>query len=168
MVELIVVIVLISILSISVFTRFSGTSGFSEHTYQARLVSGLRNIQTRAMHDTRNGYCFQINFLTTTPAFGPPKLNYANDTNSDRVATCNTDIEFDNSEYLTTNATEMTESRVSLSTLPSFSFISFNSLGQPVDATGKLACSSQCKITLTGDSAVSVCIESEGYIHACE
>jgi MSHA pilin protein MshC len=168
LIELIVVIILISILSVSVFTRFSGTSGFSEYTYQARLVSGLRNMQTRAMHDTRNDYCFQINFDSTTPAFGPPTLNYVSDTASDKEATCETDIEFGNPEYLTTNATEMTDAGVSLSTLPSFNFISFNSLGQPIDATGELTCSSQCKITLTGESAVSVCIKSEGYIHACE
>jgi MSHA pilin protein MshC len=168
LVELVIVIILISVLSVSAFSRFSGTSGFSEYTYQARLISSLRNMQTRAMHDTRNDYCFQINFDSTTPAFGPPTLNYVSDTASDKEATCETDIEFGNPEYLTTNATEMTDARVSLSTLPSFSFISFSSLGQPVDAIGELTCSNQCKITLTGESAVSVCIKPEGYIHACE
>jgi MSHA pilin protein MshC len=167
-VELVIVIILISVLSVSAFSRFSGTSGFSEYTYQARLISSLRNMQTRAMHDTRNDYCFQINFDSTTPAFGPPTLNYVSDTASDKEATCETDIEFGNPEYLTTNATEMTDAGVSLSTVPSFNFISFNSLGQPIDATGELTCSSQCKITLTGESPVSVCIKSEGYIHACE
>ena len=168
LVELIVVIILISILSVSVFTRFSGKSGFFEYTFQARLISTLRNMQTRAMHDTRNDYCFQINFDSTTPAFGPPTLNYVSDTASDKEATCETDIEFGNPEYLTTNATEMTDAGVSLSTLPSFNFISFNSLGQPIDATGELTCSGQCKIVLTDEQAVSVCIESQGYIHACE
>ena len=168
LVELITVIILISVLSVSVFSRFSGTSGFAEYTYQAKLISGLRNMQTRAMHDTRNDYCFQINFDSTTPAFGPPTLNYVSDTASDKEATCETDIEFGNPEYLTTNATEMTDAGVSLSTLPSFNFISFNSLGQPIDATGELTCSGQCKIVLTDEQAVSVCIESQGYIHACE
>jgi MSHA pilin protein MshC len=165
LIELIVVIILISILSVSVFTRFSGTSGFSEYTYQARLVSGLRNMQTRAMHDTRDGYCFQINFNSAPPAFGPPTLSYTTGSSAD---TCQTSIDFTNVDYLITNATEMTDAGVSLSTLPSFSFISFSSLGQPVDAIGDLTCSNQCKITLTGESAVSVCIKPEGYIHACE
>jgi MSHA pilin protein MshC len=170
LVELVTVIILISILSVSVFSRFSGTSGFSEYTYQARLISALRNMQTRAMHDTRDGYCFQINFDSATPAFGPPTLSYTTGASAD---TCQTSIDFNNADYLATSATEMTVDGVSLSTLssstpPSFSFIAFNSLGQPVAATGELTCSSQCKIILTGESAVSVCIESQGYIHACE
>jgi MSHA pilin protein MshC len=168
LVELIIMIILISVLSVSVFSRFSGTSGFSEYTYQARLVSGLRNMQTRAMHDARGVYCFQINLDSVTPAFGPPALDYISDTASAKEATCDTDIEFGNPEYLTTNASEMTDAGVNLSTLPGFSFISFNSLGQPVDAAGELTCSNQCEIILTGESAVSVCIESQGYIHACE
>jgi MSHA pilin protein MshC len=168
LVELIIVIILIGILSVTVFSRFSGTSGFSEYAYQARLISALRNMQTRAMHDTRDAYCFQINFDIATAAFGPPVLDYISDTATAKDATCVTDIEFGNPEYLTTNATEMTAAEVNLSTLPSFSFIAFNSLGQPVAATGELTCSSQCKIILTGESAVSVCIESQGYIHACK
>ena len=173
LVELIIVIILISILSVTVFSRFSGTSGFSEYAYQARLISALRNMQTRAMHDTRDEYCFQINLDTATPAFGPPVLDYISDTATAKDATCVTDIEFGNPGYLTTSPSEMTNDDVSLSTLssatpPSFSFIAFNSLGQPVDADGELACSARCEIILTGESAVSVCIESQGYIHACE
>ncbi|MBL4631847.1 MAG: prepilin-type N-terminal cleavage/methylation domain-containing protein, partial [Paraglaciecola sp.] len=76
LIELIVVIILISVLSVSAYSRFSGTSGFSEYTYQARLISALRNMQTRAMHDNRDGYCFKINFNTSTAAFGPPTLRY--------------------------------------------------------------------------------------------
>jgi MSHA pilin protein MshC len=167
-VELIVVIILISILSVTVFSRFSGTSGFSEYTYQAKLISALRNMQTRAMHDTRDGYCFQINFNSAPSAFGPPILDYVSDTTGAEEATCATHIEFGNPEYLTTNASEMTDAGVSLSTLPSYGFIAFNSQGQPVDVAGKLTCSDQCKVTLKGESDVSVCIESQGYIHACE
>lgn len=170
LIELIIVIILLSILSVTVFSRFSGSSGFSEYTYQARLISALRNMQTRAMHDTRDEYCFQINFDSATPAFGPPTLSYTTGASAD---TCQTSIDFTNADYLTTSATEMTVDGVSLSTLsgstpPNFNFIAFNSLGQPVDAIGELNCSSQCKIILTGESAVSVCIESQGYIHACE
>ena len=165
LVELIVVIVLISILSVSVTTRFSGKSGFSEYTYQAQLRSALRNMQTRAMHDTRDNFCFQINIDSTTPAFGAPTLSYTSGSPAD---TCQTSIDFTNPDYLTTSVTEMTDTGVSLSTQPSFNFIAFNSLGQPVDASGDLACGNQCRITLTGESAVSICIESQGYIHVCD
>jgi MSHA pilin protein MshC len=166
LVELVVVIVLISILSVTVFSRFSGTSGFSEYTYQARLISVLRNMQTRAMHDTRDEYCFQINLYSD--AFGPPALSYTTGSASD---TCQTNIDFDNPAYLSTSATEMADAGVSLLTEPNLNFIAFNSLGQPVDGAGLLACDSEnnkvCKITITGEKAVSVCIESEGYIRAC-
>ncbi len=166
--ELIIVIILISSLSVVAYSRFSGKASYAEFTYQARLVSVLRNMQTRAMHDTRDEYCFQINFYSSSPAFGPPVLNYTTGSASD---TCLTDIDFNNPSYLTTSEAEMADAEVSLSTLPSFSFIAFNSLGQPVDGAGLLACDSEdnkmCKIILTGKKEVSVCIESEGYIHAC-
>jgi MSHA pilin protein MshC len=173
LVELVIVIVLIGILSVSVYSRLDGATGFSEYTYQSRLISVLRNMQTRAMHDTRDNYCFQINFDSDTPAFGPPILDYITGTVSTVAATCDTTIDFSNPSYLTTSATEMTEATVSLSTvqsstLTSFVFIGFNSLGQPIDTAGALTCSSSCKITLIGEVAVSVCVESQGYIHACD
>lgn len=162
LVELIIVIILISILSVSVFSRFTGTSGFTEYTYQARLISALRNMQTRAMHDSRDGYCFKININTSTAAFGPPTLSYTSGSSAD---TCGNSIDFNNPDYLTTSASEMSDEAVLLSTQPSFDFIDFDDLGRPtVDSAD---CSAGCKITLTGESAVSVCIESEGYIHGC-
>jgi MSHA pilin protein MshC len=168
LIELIIVIILISILSISVFSRFSGTSGFAEYTYQARLVSALRNMQTRAMHDNRDGYCFKINFDSTDAAFGPPILDYTSGTPGTVDATCSNSIDFNNPDYLTTSTTEMSAEGVGLSTQPTFNFIDFDSLGRPIDSDDALTCNARCKITLTGESSVSVCIESQGYIHACE
>jgi MSHA pilin protein MshC len=168
LIELIIVIILISVLSVSVFSRFSGTSGFSEYTYQARLVSTLRNMQTRAMHDNRNGYCFKINLDTTNSAFGPPILDYITEAPSAVTATCSGSIDFNNPDYLTTSFSEMTGEGVSLSTEPNFAFIDFDSLGRPIDGDDQVTCGATCKITFTGESSVSVCIESQGYIHACE
>ena len=165
LVELVAVIILISILSVSVFSRFSGTSGFAEYTYQARLISTLRNMQTRAMHDNRDGYCFKVIFDTSaTPAFGPPILTYAPIGNTDD--TCGSAIDFNNPDYLTTSATEMAGEGVGLTTTPNFDYIDFDGLGRPKQ--GGADCSASCKITLTGEASVSVCIESQGYIHACE
>jgi MSHA pilin protein MshC len=165
LVELIIVIILISILSVAAFTRFSGTSGFAEYTYQARLISTLRNMQTRAMHDNRDGYCFKVIFDTSaTPAFGPPTLTYA--PIGDKDDTCGSAIDFSNPDYLTTNATEMSKESLSLTTTPNFAYIDFDVLGRPTQDGAD--CSASCKITLTGEATVSVCIESEGYIHACE
>ena len=165
LVELITVIILISILSVSVFSRFSGTSGFVEYTYQARLISTLRNMQTRAMYDNRDGYCFKVILDTSaTPAFGPPVLTYA--PIGDKDDTCGSAIDYNNPDYLTTNATEMSKEGVGLTTTPNFDYIDFDGLGRPKQ--GGADCSASCKITLTGETTVSVCIESEGYIHACE
>lgn len=166
LIELIVVIILISTLSVAVFSRFSGTSGFAEYTYQARLVSALRNMQSRAMYDNRQGYCFKINIDTTDAAFGPPALDYISGSSSAVSATCSSNIDFSNPDYLTTSATEMSGEGVSLSTQPNFNSIDFDDLGRPKLETAD--CSTTCKITLTGEAAVSVCIESQGYIHACE
>ena len=147
LIELIVVIILLGIISVSVSSRFSGTSGFAEYTYQARLISALRNMQTRAMYDNREGYCFKINLdPSTTPAFGPPVLTYA--PGGDKDDTCSNNIDFNNPDYLTTNAAEMGNEGVGLSTQPTFDFIDFDGLGRPTEDTAD--CSSGCKITLTG------------------
>ncbi|MBU3005063.1 type II secretion system protein [Paraglaciecola arctica] len=166
LIELVVVIILLSILSVSVFSRFSGTSGYAEYTYQARLVSALRNMQTRAMYDNRGGYCFKINFNSSAAAFGPPTLDYTSGTSSSISATCSSNIDFSNPDYLSTTATEMASEGVGLSTQPNFNSIDFDDLGRPQLESGN--CSATCKITMTGESAASVCIESQGYIHACE
>ncbi|WP_339720773.1 prepilin-type N-terminal cleavage/methylation domain-containing protein [uncultured Paraglaciecola sp.] len=166
LIELIVVIILISILSVSVFSRFTGTSGFSEYTYQARLVSALRNMQSRALYDNRDGYCFKINIDTTDAAFGPPTLDYISETATAMSGTCSISIDFSNPNYLTTTPTEMAGEGVGLSTQPSFNSIDFDDLGRPILENAD--CNATCKITLIGEAAVSVCIESQGYIHACE
>lgn len=166
LVELITVIILISVLAVSVFSRFSGTSGFAEYAYQARLISALRNMQTRAMHDNRDGYCFKINIDKADAAFGPPILDYITGTPAAVSATCSNSIDFGNPDYLKTSVTEMRDEGVSLSTQPNFDFIDFDGLGRPTN--GGADCSTSCKITLTGEATVSVCIESQGYIHACE
>ncbi|MGS2721191.1 prepilin-type N-terminal cleavage/methylation domain-containing protein [Paraglaciecola aestuariivivens] len=164
LVELIIVIILIGVLAVSAFSRFSGTSGFVEYTYQARLISALRNMQTRAMFDNRANFCFKLIFDQSTPAFGPPVLNYAPVGNA--ADTCGNSIDFSNPDYLATSSTEMTSEGVAITTTPSFNWVNFDNLGRPsIDSSD---CSGTCKITLSGESAVSVCIEPQGFIHACE
>lgn len=180
LVELVVVIVLISVLAVSAYSRFGGSAGYAEYTYQSRLISALRNMQTRAMFDTRavdpsNGkYCFQINLSTAPHGFGPPALvHYKTDNVTNRAATCNSNIDrsSDTPEYLYTSTTEMVEEGVSISAVNSdndtISFINFNSLGQP-STNQSAACGTECKITFIGESSVSVCVNEQGYIYACE
>ncbi|WP_158965640.1 type II secretion system protein [Paraglaciecola sp. L3A3] len=168
LIELIVVITLISVLAVTAYSRFSTSSGYAEYTYQARLISALRNMQTRAMFDTRDDLCFQINFSESPSAFGLPELDYQ--TPSVTSATCNTAIDYSNPDYLTTSASEMSDESVNLlaqdSTGTSYGYIRFDSLGRP--QTNTSSCDSTCVIELIGESTVKVCVESEGYIHACE
>lgn len=167
LVELVVIIMLIGTLAVSVFSRISGSSGYAEFTYQARLISTLRNMQTRAMFDTRPNYCFQINLQTSPPAFGPPTLSY---TSGDASDTCATSIDFTNPDYLATTNVEMDSAEVNLSTIGdtslTFNQMGFDNLGRPV--TNGPTCESTCRIELTGEQTAAVCIESQGYIHACE
>ena len=59
LVELITVITLIGILAVVAGARLQTRQGYSEYAYQDRLVSALRNMQTRAMQDTRDGFAFR-------------------------------------------------------------------------------------------------------------
>ncbi|ALS97003.1 pilus assembly FimT family protein [Lacimicrobium alkaliphilum] len=169
--ELIVVITVLGVLAVSAYSRFQGTDGVVEYTYQARLVSALRNMQTRAMQDTRPGYCYQINLDTTTPAFGPPTLAYAVGGGAPQQAqSCATSIDFSTPEYLRTGNDEMPGENVLLSVLSGVSpidHIGFDGLGRPVDNTQQPICTSGCTLRFTGTASARVCVASEGYIYAC-
>lgn len=167
LIELITVLILIGILSVVAIARFSGSDGFSEYTYQNRLISTLRNMQTRAMHDNRPGFCFQINLVSgeLTPAFGPPSLNYAlgNEAN-----TCAAGIDV-SVEFLATNATEIAAEKLTLTATDSgasgLTFIGFDGLGRPL--SNLASCATGCQVTFSGTGSASVCVSSEGYVHAC-
>ena len=163
--ELIIVIVILGILAVTASSRFDGSKGFAEYTYQARLISSLRHMQQQAIQDTRPGYCFQINFLASPAAFGPPTLSYNSGAPG---ATCSTLIEHGNPDYLRTTASEMAGDGVTFGTLP-FTFIGFDSFGRPLTDNGSAPnCSAGCQLDFVGEASVSVCIESQGYIHVCE
>lgn len=156
------VILLLGILAIVVAPRFQSSGGLAEYTYQSRLISSLRAMQTRAMHDARSGFCFRVNiFDGVNSSFGPPSLDYADGNQS---ATCATSI--DNSElsqaYRATVA-EMSADGIAISSFGGA--VSFNSLGCPVTTVG--ACLQRRRIEIRGENTLYVCVESQGYIHAC-
>ncbi|GGD61888.1 type II secretion system protein [Lacimicrobium alkaliphilum] len=171
--ELIVVITVLGVLAVSAYSRFQGTDGIAEYSYQARLVSALRNMQTRAMQDTRPGYCYQINLNTTAPAFGPPTLAYSPGGGAAQQAqSCSTSIDYSTPEYLRTSQTDMSDDNLLLSALDGGSavdHIGFDGLGRPVDNAQQAICtgSSGCTLTVTGTASARVCVASEGYIYAC-
>lgn len=168
LIELIVVILIIGILAVSAASRFDST-GYAEYSYQSRMLSALRAMQQRAMQDTRSGYCFQINFNTTNPAFGPPTLSYRNNTAAEHAATCSTNINYSMPEFLRTSNGEIAGDGVAMTTEDTgngaFSFMRFDSFGRPITNVG--SCQTSCRITFQGNQSPAVCLENEGYIREC-
>ena len=169
LVELVTVITLIGVLAVVAGTRLQSRQGYVEYAYQDRLVSALRNMQIRAMQDTRDGFCFRLNFqYGANSAYGPPALDYAPGNGS---ATCGSGIASDAPGFLATVGTELTDEGLSLSSadgaLINFSYIGFDALGRPLNNTANCGTGTPCRVIITGESSVDVCIESEGYIHAC-
>jgi MSHA pilin protein MshC len=166
-IELITVLILIGIVSTVAVSRFIGTDGFAEYTYQNRLISSLRNMQQRAMHDNRAGFCFQVNLVSgaATPAFGPPSVNFVlgNEAN-----TCGSGIDISN-DFLSTTATEIASEKLTLTAsdggVNSLTYIGFDGLGKPL--TNLSNCSSGCQVSFAGTDSASVCVESQGYVYAC-
>lgn len=161
LIELIIVIVLLGILAVTALPRLQDSGGVSEYTYQARLVAALRAMQARAMYDTRANYCFQINFVTgNASAFGPPTLVYT----GAAAATCASTIDGSSaSDFMKATNAELSEDDVVISSAPSY--VRFNALGCADVGAG--FCNSTTQIDFQGEVTTSVCIESQGYIHAC-
>lgn len=161
LVELVVILLLLGILSVVVFPRFQGDTGYAEYGYRARLISSLRTMQYRAMQDTRAGYCFQVNFVNgANSAFGPPTLDYTGTT----AATCATSISSDaEDEFAVATAVEMADDGVVLAGAPAT--LEFRDMGQPF--VGGAVISSQLQISVIGQDTLTVCIEPQGYVHDC-
>ncbi|MBN7819293.1 type II secretion system protein [Bowmanella yangjiangensis] len=181
--ELIIVIIVLGVLAVSAASRFAGKDGVVEYTVQARVVAALRNMQARAMQDTRAGYCFQINFAVSD--FGPPDYTHTSATQADlayalnggasqAARTCSTVVGAFTPEYLRSSSGELTSEGVQLSVLDgatSLDHIGFDSFGRPVSnqnpANPQPVCQSACQVQISGAITTKVCIEPEGYIHAC-
>lgn len=80
LVELVMVIVILSILAVYAAPKLLGSGDVAATVFQNRAISILRNMQTRAMQDTRSrapdvgsppvGFCYQVNFQSSQ--FGIP------------------------------------------------------------------------------------------------
>ena len=161
--ELIVIIVLLGILAVSVVPRLQTAGSVVEYTYQTRLISSLRTMQQRAMNDTRDGFCFQINVNDgASSSFGPPTLNYAS---ANIANTCLTTVDSsEEAEHVTATSVEMNADNVTITA--GAGTIAFNSLGCP--DTGSGFCAASARVELQGGTTVAVCVEAQGYVHACD
>ena len=167
LIELVIVLVLLGILSVAVYPRITGKGDIVEYTYQARLVSALRAMQQRAMQDTRNGFCFKVVlFSDNNSAFGPPTLDYIDDSAINKTLTCSNQISTDlDNAFVIANNADMLNDSVSITDAPNF--VQFNNMGCTIDVLGN-ACTTDVRIELQGKNSIAVCIKSQGYIHVCD
>ncbi|WP_218309330.1 type II secretion system protein [Alteromonas antoniana] len=174
LVELIVTLVLIAVVAVTAASRFQDDTGYTEFTLQQRLISALRQMQTRAMQDTRPGFCYRLILNTGTPAaFGPSSADYSA---GNENATCTTTIDTAAPDYLQASSAQITAKGVSFTATEGFNrtvtYIGFDNLGNPLTNNivfnRPLNCRNvACRMTFTGEESAAVCVEREGYIHAC-
>lgn len=148
LVELLIVIIIIGIVSVTAAPVLFNRGGFEQQTFQAELVSSLRVVQQRAMQDSTRG-CYGVNFQTAQVV---PFLCGAV-VPSERV-------------IVVPNANSLS---VTASLADIANGFHFNSLGCPVSinhsaSTPELCGQSAVEITITGPNALAVCIQSQGYI----
>lgn len=165
LIELIAVIVLISIISLSASSYFSGISSVSTRTLQTELLRSLRLTQVRSM--SRNGYCnrwlidkhraqqVSLEQLAGTCSSLFPS-NQKNDAYLENEDTSYVAILNNQNAYFSLIANN------TLTNLTSPFALDFDGMGRIEQC--KIA---KCKITIFGQSQQEICIEKEGYIHAC-
>ena len=157
--ELITVLVVIGVLATVAVSRFVGKQGFAEVAWQQRVISALRNVQQRAMQDTRSGICQQLVIDSSNNQYGLPAI----------ATPCASTIDFSHMPLLSSGSDGLTADNVSIQAsntgVGNLTLIGFNGLGQPVDASNNRICSSNCTVTISGSENAQVVIESEGYIH---
>jgi MSHA pilin protein MshC len=153
--ELIIVIIILGILSVTVAPKFFTVKGFSAYGYRTDVIAKLRLIQIKAMQQTQatpedtsqgnNNYCHRV--LLTNKKLGTPDV-------------CDDTPSFASTwQDSATKVKIADQDEVTLSSnITGNSFI-FDSMGRP-------SCVAPCIITINGEQTISVQIESEGYIHA--
>ena len=151
LIELILVIIVLGILAVTVTPKFFSKNGFSEYAYRTDIIAKLRLIQTRAMQQvnspsaTSNKFCHQVQLATKqlTKVLCSPIAEYA-----------------DPRQQRATSETIASDDNVTFS--PAGLIFAFDAMGRPsVNGNNR-----KIEITITGEQALQVIIESEGYIHA--
>ena len=158
LIELIVVILVLSVLVVSAGPSFDNQDDFSATAERDQLIGLLRSVQSRAMQNTE-GDCHRVIFTSS-------QIYMAARTAGDASgATCDLIPIADNESFLTlTPQTTYTATNIPTRTVnldgqsQTIAELNFNGWGNP---------NSAARITITFDNSAAVCIESQGYIHAC-
>lgn len=144
LIELIIVILILGILSVTVIPKFLTSKGFSEYAYRTDVIAKLRLIQTKAMQQTNSSYCHTV--LVTATRLGEPDNCATTPSFSAAWQDSATKLQVDSNDNIT------------FSTNFTGNSFSFDNMGRP-------SCS-PCTITIIGEQSISVKIEAQGYIHA--
>jgi len=144
-IELVLVIVLLGILSVTVVPKMFNSSGFEDHAYQAEVIATLRNIQLRVMQQTSFGSNGCHTIIVTSKQLTVDDGCIANSKNSQGTSLNKLSVDIENNHDITFSPEMM---------------FSFDSMGRPI------SCTNDCEINLVGNDNLKVVIESEGYIHA--
>jgi len=142
LVELIVVILLVSILSVYAASRYSGVSSISAYAAQEQAISIIRQIQIDRM---------QSNLSSTSTNSDYVLAIQSNCLGS--VEACSEDSDDQRSDVLRSD-------NLTFSTSPSYSVIEFSLLGNPSIGSNE---NITIMITAPG-SETAICINAQGYV----
>ncbi len=145
--EMIIVIIIIAILAVSIAPKFIGVTDFNAYSYRDQMISALRLMQQKAMQDTRESICHRI--LVNSSGYGEVESENENCVSNSLIA----DWQTQNTGF----------------SIPAESSATINFSGPlTFDSWGRVEeCDSGCSIEFQSDSNAQLCIEAQGYIHAC-
>ena len=169
LIELLIVIVILSILSVTAFPRFIGKAGTEETTTQDQMICVLRRMQTQAMQQTSAAFCHQLVLSQTQLGFPDVLPCDATTSNTQLTAAANQNsgLQFILPANSAITLRLFNTSAVTGGTSQTLPFLfNFNALGQPTTNAG-VVLSTGLRIEIADVVTYRICIEPEGYIHPC-
>lgn len=144
--EVVIVMIILGIISVSAISLFSGRNSFSVYTTRERAISVIRQIQVNRMQSTVSADNDSFSLVINSDCLGSVTACSLNLSNSFQKAQADT-----RSDYVR-------ESDISFSSANNV--IDFDLLGNPLVSAG-------VNITInsnTSSSSTQVCINSQGYV----
>ena len=150
-IELIIIIVIIGILTVTAAPQLFGKSKFAHRGVQSQIIAQLRLAQLKALNDRSGCYALHINsnsigiYQTTATADGCESTYTLYDSSA---------ISDDVVVTIGGNSSSSNTLKVLL-----------DGKGRP--SGGNCSRGSQCVMNIVVDELAQVCFESEGYVHDC-